>query len=257
MSKKGLPRARVLQRENLTDDLMKIWLEPPPEFQPFRPGQYCTIGVDGIERPYSIASAPDEMEIELFLELIPDTLRTSASLTPKLWELHEGDYVTIRPKVKGIFLLNPSATCHGMIATVTGIAPFVSMMRAMISGYYYENLNYDDTLFFIFQGASYCDEFGYDAELMSYDAMSKKITYIPTVSRPAEKRNERWGGGLKGRVNAHYDLIARYVPQADGIIYLCGNEGMVEDLGNTKPMPDKPLGKFIKAGYKVKQEVFF
>lgn len=256
MSEKILPKAQVVRREDLTDDLMKMWFQPPPEFQRFKPGQYCTIGVDGVERPYSIVSAPNETEIELFLELIPEKLRTPASLTPKLWNLHEGDYVSIRPKAKGTFLLNESAICHGMIATVTGIAPFVSMIRAMISGYYYENLNYDDTFFFIFQGASYYDEFGYDAELMSYDAMSKKIEYMPTISRPTEKRNEKWDG-LTRRVNAHYDLIAKHIPQINGMIYLCGNEGMVDDLGNTKPTPDKPLGKFVEAGYKVKQEVFF
>lgn len=69
MTGKILPRARVVRREDLTHGLMKMWLQPPDEFQPFKPGQYCTIGVDGVERPYSIVSAPDEPLIELFLDM--------------------------------------------------------------------------------------------------------------------------------------------------------------------------------------------
>jgi len=255
MAGKQLPNVRMVRREDLTDDLMKMWFEPPPEFQTFKPGQYCTIGIDGIERPYSIASSPYEHLIEVFFELVPKEYRTPTSLTPKLWQLGEGDYVTMRSKAKGTFLLDEFAICHGMIATVTGVAPFISMLRTMISGHY-KNLNYNDALFFIFQGASYCNEFGYYDELISYDAMSKKITYAPTVSRPTDNRNKNWDG-FTGRINAHYDLIAQGIPKDKGMIYLCGNEGMVDNLGNTKPMLDKPLGKFIEAGYNVKQEIFF
>ncbi len=256
MAEKILPKAQVVRREDLTSDLMKMWLQPPPEFQPFKPGQYCTIGVDGIERPYSIVSSPHEQFIELFLELVPNTYRTPKSLTPKLWELHEGDWVTLRPKAKGTFLLDESAVCHGMVATVTGIAPFVSMLRALQAGYYHEVNSGSDFGIYIFQGASYYDEFGYDEELIRLDRMYENVFYVPTVSRPTEERNKPWDG-ITGRINAHFALIAKHIPKENGMVYLCGNEGMVDDLGNTKITPDKPLGKFIQAGYKVKQEVFF
>lgn len=213
------------------------------------------MGVDGIERPYSIASSPFEDLIEVFFELVPKKYRTPLSLTPKIWELHEGDSVTMRQKAKGTFLLNESASYHGMIATVTGVAPFVSMMRAMKAGYY-KNLVSENFSVYVFQGASYHDEFGYYDEMTELDWEFCNVIYAPTISRPSEKRNEKWQG-LTGRVNAHCKFITERIPQTDGVIYLCGNEGMVDDLGNSKPAPNKPLGKFIEAGYRVKQEVFF
>lgn len=263
MAKKEIPRARVVARQDLTDDLMKLWLEPPAEFKGFQPGQYCTIGVDGIERPYSIVSAPHERPIELFLELIPEQLRTPTSVTPKLWELKIGDTVTMRPKVKGTFLLDlsPDAVQQIMIATVTGIAPFVSMLRAMRNGYY-SSLQVG-TWFYVFQGASYCNEFGYDEELQTMMDNNNGenpyvFWYIPTVSRPNESLNKLWKFQT-GRVNL---IIEKYfhdmeIRALDTKVYLCGNQGMVDYLGNESPSASKPPGKLIAAGYSVKQEVFF
>lgn len=264
MIKKTLPVALVVKRQDITDDLMKLWLEPPQEFQPFKPGQYCTIGVNGIERPYSIASAPHEALIELFLELIPDKFRTPKSLTPMLWKLHEGDTVSIRPKAKGTFLLDESVFTHAMIATVTGVAPFVSMLRAMRNGYYASLGPYQ--WFHVFQGASYCCEFGYNEELETHDGELEEmrkgnhrpIIYVPTVSRPNESLNKLWTQQA-GRVNVIVEQYfhAMSICPKDATIYLCGNEGMVDDLGNTRVTPDKPLGKLIAKGYNVKQEIFF
>jgi ferredoxin-NADP reductase len=47
-----------------------MWLEKQEGFS-HKPGQYCTIGLEGIERAYSISSAPYEEAIELFIELVP------------------------------------------------------------------------------------------------------------------------------------------------------------------------------------------
>ncbi|HXG41145.1 MAG TPA: FAD-binding oxidoreductase, partial [Dehalococcoidia bacterium] len=75
----SLLTARIVGRRDLTDDLMLLWLEVPSSFT-FRPGQYITIGRDGIERPYSIASAPHELpRVELFIELV-----RHGKLTPRL-----------------------------------------------------------------------------------------------------------------------------------------------------------------------------
>ena len=57
-----LLETKVLKKTELTDDLKFIWIEKPDGFS-FKPGQYCTIGRDGVERAYSIASAPHEDEL--------------------------------------------------------------------------------------------------------------------------------------------------------------------------------------------------
>ena len=94
----------------------------------FTAGQYATlsIAVDGdvVERPYSIVSSPHESFLEFFIELVP-----GGDLTPKLWELNLGSTILVRRRIVGQFTLDTSVTHHLMFATVTGVAPFVSILR--------------------------------------------------------------------------------------------------------------------------------
>ena len=83
-SQKKLLNVKVTKRQDITNDLLKIWIEKPEGYT-FKPGQYCTIGINGIERAYSIVSAPYERDIELFVELVPEN--EDGVLTPLIWDL--------------------------------------------------------------------------------------------------------------------------------------------------------------------------
>ena len=146
--------AKLTKKEQLTEDLWKMWLKPEEKFD-FKPGQYCTIGSGGIERAYSIASSPDEDLVELFIELVPEP---DGILTPLLYSLHEGEKVTLRKRAKGLFKFQNDYENQIMLTTVTGIAPIVSMMRS-------KNLDKSEHNIWIYEGASYIDEFGYLEEL--------------------------------------------------------------------------------------------
>ncbi len=214
-----LPRARLVERIDYTDDLMVIKMEPVGFDFNFKPGQYCTLGSDGIERAYSIASAPHEPLLEIFVELVPD-----GELTPKMWRMKVGDTMSIRPRAKGIFLMDRSVTHHLMLGTVTGVAPFVSMARN------YLHHNGSGHHFYILEGASYQDEFVYDRELSRLaSAHPETVTFIPSVSRPAEPRNASWQGET-GRLN---NIVAKYLDKFNlnrnsTLIYGCGHPGMIE-----------------------------
>ena len=81
----NLPKAWIVKKREVAEDLFTIWLRPEVPFT-FKPGQYITIGTGGIERPYSIASAPYEETIELFIEhVLPEN---GGKLTPLLWAQH-------------------------------------------------------------------------------------------------------------------------------------------------------------------------
>lgn len=205
----------------MTDDLFRIWIKSETEFT-FKPGQYCTIGLEGIERPYSIASSPSEEDIELFIEAIP---RPIGKLTPLLHHLKVGDEVSIRPRAKGLFVFNPDYRNHVMVSTVTGVTPFISMLRA-----YYENPRGGDR-FYILEGASYHDEFGYDDELDQMAADHDEIIFVPSVSRPDEERNSNWSGAT-GRINTLVEDYLREfdIPPEGTLIYACGHPGMIEDV---------------------------
>ena len=218
-----LPKAKIVKRQDFTDDLFIIWMETGVPFS-FKPGQYITIGAGGIERPYSIASAPYEPLLELFIEyVLPEY---GGKLTPLLWAQHVDDVVSMRPKPKGIFTFQPQYRNHVMVGTVTGIAPFISIIRQYLhdggSGH----------RFFFMEGASHQDEFIYDKEL---GALAERypdwVQFIPTVSRPQAPRNATWKG-RGGRVNT---LVEEYLAtwelgKDDTLVYACGHPGMIEDL---------------------------
>ena len=66
-------RAQITQRVDFAPDLWMFRIRSGGEFK-FVPGQYATLGVEAkgkrVERPYSIASAPSENEVEFFFELV-------------------------------------------------------------------------------------------------------------------------------------------------------------------------------------------
>ena len=214
---------KVLRRRELTPDHWLMWLEKPEGYI-YKPGQYCTIGLEGIERAYSISSAPHEDAIELFVELVP--YEEGGHLTPLLYELKPGDTVSIRPRAKGIFTFKPEFKNQLLVATVTGVVPYMSYIRdylkSLHSGHH----------FYVLEGASYHDEFGYDDELKRYAAeYPDVVTFIPTVSRPDEPRNSGWEGET-GRVNA---VVEKYIEKfglkpEDTLVYACGHHGMIEDV---------------------------
>jgi NAD(P)H-flavin reductase len=214
--------ARIVRRRDLTHDLWRIWLEPAEPFA-FKAGQYCTIGTDGIERPYSIASPPSEPELELFIEHIPVPV---GQLTPLLYRLQVGDEVTLRPRAKGLFVFNEGYSNHVMVATVTGVAPYIAILRSQLAS------PRPRDRFFVLEGASYQDEFGYDVELREMAAANPgRVVFVPSVSRPQDPRNAGWKGAT-GRINT---LVEGYLkefalPPADTCVYLCGHPLMIEDV---------------------------
>ena len=234
-----LPKATIAERRKVSEDLWIVKLEPEIDYA-FKPGQYATIGADGVERPYSIASAPHESLIELFVELVPPP---DGNLTPILYNMSVGDTVTIRPRAKGIFTLEPDYRDHLMVATVTGVAPFISMIR------HYLNDGGQGLRFFVLEGASYVDEFGYDDELEAL-ALShpETVRFMKTISRPQEQRNASWKGET-GRVNTLVEKhLAEYgLERETTLVYLCGHPGMIEDAKE----------RLAPAGWNVKEERFW
>ena len=214
--------ATITSRRDLAPDLWVIRIRPDVEL-PFRPGQYVTIGLplNGrvIERPYSICSSPAETEIELFIERVPD-----GELSDPLYELGVGGEMVVRKRTKGLFLKEaPVAVPHLLVATVTGIAPFVSFLRTLVDR---ERAGeWTPVPVAALHGASRSAELGYYDELRMLGRDFPWFTYLPTVSRPWE--DEAWEGET-GRVEdvlrKHADAMMR---PGNGGIFLCGHPGMI------------------------------
>lgn len=209
----------VIEHRQVTDDLIIFKLDRPAGFG-FKPGQSVKLGLGGVERRYSIVSAPHEPFLEFFIELAP-----GGRMSKHLRTLKAGDSVSLMAP-KGSFLLDERCSHHLMIATVTGINPFISMLRADA------HQGRREQRFTVLQGASYQDEFGYQDELTDLAAANPQtLTYIPTVSRPDEARNAGWTG-TRGRVGTtaapYLDQAARQRPST--AVYACGNPEMIREI---------------------------
>ncbi len=81
-----------------------------------------------VERAYSIVSSPYERELEIFIELVEH-----GELTPLLHKLQVGDELSVRKIAKGRFTLDLKSghRNHLLLATVTGVAPYVSYVRTL------------------------------------------------------------------------------------------------------------------------------
>lgn len=232
------PKAKLVERIDITEDLMVIKLQPEQGPLKFKPGQYCTLGLGSIERAYSIVSAPHEPLLEIFVELVPD-----GELTPLMWKLKVGDYMSVRARAKGIFTMDQKVHHHFMLSTVTGVAPSVSIVRS------YLHEGGEGHRFYVLLGASYYDELTYDKELERLAAEHPDVLkFVPTVSRPSEDRNAPWCGA-KGRVNllAEKYLEKFELPKDDTLVYACGHPGMISDAKE----------RVVPQGWKFKEERFW
>lgn len=219
--------ARITLREDITDDLWRIRVNPGGEFR-FVAGQYATLGseVNGkmIERPYSIASSPYESEVEFFIEMVRD-----GGFTPFLHELQTGADLKFRKIAKGRFTLDLKSgrKNHLLLSTVTGVAPFISYVRTLYQDWKKNSMPADLNVFMI-QGASRSWEFGYQAEMAGVGAEAPWLKYVPTISRHWE--DMAWAGET-GRVE---DVLRKYADQwnlsgKDTTAYLCGRPEMIEN----------------------------
>ena len=234
----NLPKAKLVQRTDITSELMVIKLEPEEDSFRFKTGQYCTLGLQGIERAYSIVSAPHESLLEIFVELVPD-----GELTPLMWQMELGDHMTIRPRAKGLFTMDQRVRHHLMVATVTGVAPSMSMLRSYLHG------GGRGHTFYVLLGASYRDELTYDKELALMALRHPDMVhFVPTVSRPNEERNAGWEGA-KGRVNLIVEeCLEKFAPPKDDtLIYACGHPAMIADVKD----------RVTPKGWKFKEERFW
>jgi ferredoxin--NADP+ reductase len=238
--------AIVAQRVEIAPGLMIMRVVPDGwELPPFRPGQFAVLGLPAtaprcpgangdeevfkpgtlIRRSYSIASSSVQCEyLEFYFNLV-----TSGTLTPRLFTLKEGDRVWLGPRIAGLFTFDqvPEDSNIVMIATGTGLAPYMSMLRTDVERDTGRRLA-------VLHGARHARDLGYRAELLMMEKGHPCFTYLAAVSRPSEEPVP-WTG-LVGRVQDLWqrgalDAIWGFRPQAENThTFLCGNPAMIDEM---------------------------
>jgi ferredoxin--NADP+ reductase len=207
---------------------------PPPAAPWFDPGQYITIGLEGVQRAYSIASDPGERRwLEFYVRYARDPA-TGTPLTHHLFKLPVGARISLGGKIAGRFTLERTQAPGDtrsilLVAAGTGVAPFVSMVRHARRRADAATLS----RLALLHGVSHPDELAYRPELEDA-ARESGLRYLPTISRPSEHPD--WTGPT-GRVESLLDEArlngdARALGLGGGTlrpdrvaIYVCGFRG--------------------------------
>jgi ferredoxin--NADP+ reductase len=190
----------------------------------FRPGQFMNLGLqlaDGfVSRSYSLASAP-EQPLEVLLARVGE-----GALTPALFELGVGDKVTLDPKPQGFFTFDyvPPHRELWLLATGTGLGPFLSMLRSGVAFERAERV-------ILVHGTRGVTELAHRAELEALvGERGPGFRYLPVLSRQAEP------GLLAGRLThllESGELERRAetaLSPASAHVMLCGNPSMIDDV---------------------------
>ena len=247
------PNAVLSFRQDINHELSIFRISPDSgDKLSFLPGQYAELAIpDGDEGPgkkllrrsYSIASAPSNPAYLEFYIVRVD----GGAFTPKLFSLAVGDRLWLGPKIKGKFTLEeiPQGSDVVMVATGTGLAPFLSMVRE-----HKENPPWRRAV--LIHGARYQHDLGYKEELLVLQNQYHWFSYLTTLTR--EPADSGWLGN-RGRVQSLFttltaaeidacvlagesilsdSLLASALGQAPAVqsthFLLCGNPQMIDDL---------------------------
>jgi ferredoxin-NADP reductase len=165
-----------------------------------------------IVRAYSIASPPEsDNKFALCLNRVQDGFMSNF-----LCDMKEGDEIDCQGPF-GDFILRPPMRDTIFIATGTGIAPFRSMLRWLLSD---ETRHQGKQLYLIFGNRAEKDIYYHD-EFVCLAAEHPNFHYQPTLSRGGPS----WQG-LHGYVQEHVPAIVQ--GRSDMHAYICGLDKMVK-----------------------------
>jgi ferredoxin--NADP+ reductase len=190
----------------------------------FDAGQFVRIALDidgeRVARAFSLVNAPDEPLLEFYGIVVPQ-----GPLSPRLARLEAGDRLFVASNPAGFLVLRelPDAETLWLMATGTGIAPFVSMLRADSPWQRFANV-------VLVQAVRHAPELVYREEVDRARAKhGSRFRYVPVVSR------EDTPGTLRGRIPALLEdgrlegAAGLKLAPADSQVMLCGNPDMLKD----------------------------
>jgi ferredoxin--NADP+ reductase len=221
---------RVISVHHWTDTLFSFACTRDPAFR-FKSGQFTMIGlmVEGrpLLRAYSMVSAHWQEDLQFLSIKVQD-----GPLTSRLQHIREGDTVLIGRKPVGTLLtesLAPGRTLY-MLATGTGLAPFMSLIRDPESYENFENV-------VLVHGCRTVAELAYqqlitdlaEHELLG-ELVSEKLRYYPTVTREPFRNTGRVTDLMfSGRIPSELGLPP--LERAHDRVMLCGNPELLADFG--------------------------
>jgi len=215
MSEKWLS-GRVIENRHWTESLFSLRVEGAA--LSFQAGQFVRIALningERVARAFSFVNPPSDPVLEFYGVIVPE-----GPLSPQLATLKAGDALYVASNPAGFLVLRevPDAETLWLVATGTGLAPFLSILRTPTPWQRFRNV-------VLVHAVRYASELTYKEVIRGTAAR-----YVTFVSREAAP------GSLAGRIPAA--IADGRLEQAVGLpltpqsshVMLCGNPQMLRD----------------------------
>jgi ferredoxin--NADP+ reductase len=213
---------RVVENRRWTDTLFSLHVEAPR--LKFEAGQFVRIALDidgeRIAKPFSFVNPPDDPVFEFYGVIVPE-----GPLSPRLARLEPGDALYVADNPAGWLIASevPPAEDLWMVATGTGIAPFLSILGTEVPWQRYRKV-------ILVHAVRHATELVYRDLLEKIQSKRKQFRIVTFVSREAH------AASLAGRVpqavgDGRLEQAAGAAIAPEGSQFmLCGNPAMLKDM---------------------------
>lgn len=194
------------------------------DFSAFEPGQFVRVALDvegeRIARPYSLVNKPADDYLEIYFNIVHE-----GPLSPRLAGLECGDEIFVSERANGFLTISELPECRHlwMLATGTGVGPFLSMLKSEDVWQRFERV----VLAYSVRDRS---ELSYLEQIALIESQrEKQFSFVPFVTR------EQIEGAVHQRItesieNDSLENRTGISIDEDSHVMMCGNSEMIAEV---------------------------
>lgn len=228
---------QIIENRGWSDELFSLRFSAP--VGQFKAGQFVRIALEindeTVARPYSLVNSPHESELEIFFNIVPQ-----GPLTARLARLQPGDKIKVAEKPYGFLTVEevPDARHLWMLATGTGIGPFLSILKS-------ENARQKFEKIVLVYSVKTARDLAYQEVIaLINEQYQQQLSYIPLITRELKEGvlNKRVTEALQ---SGELEQLAgiRMGPD-DSHVMMCGNSAMIADV--TELLKSRNMRKHLR-----------
>jgi len=190
-----------------------------------KPGQFIRVALDingeRVARPYSLVSIAEEPYLEIYFNIVPE-----GPLSPRLATLEKGDQIMVSDSANGFLTVDEVPDCRHlwMLATGTGLGPFLAILKSPASWLKFEKL-------VLGYSVPHASELSYQALITQLQQQHpEQFVFVPFITR------EDVAGAIHVRIPAALEsgeFEARTgftINTTDSHVMMCGNSAMISSV---------------------------
>lgn len=216
-------KSKVIDNRRINDELTSLIIDA--KLAGFESGQFVRVGLEAegeiLARPYSLVNTAEEKYLEVYFNIVEE-----GPLSPRLFALQAGDEVLVSDSPSGFLTLSEVPDCRHlwMIATGTGIGPFLSILK-------------NETVWQRFEKVVLCYSVSHGGDLAYLELIEQiaarrqqQFCFVPVVTR------EEFGEAMRKRIpqlmqdGSLEQRCGITINAEDSHVMMCGSTDMITEV---------------------------